>query len=93
MAGRREVRVDVASALLASAGTATLIYGLGEAAAPGRGSGQVTGSLIAAVIALGAFAARQARKPNPLLPLRVVRDRSRGGALIAIVFNSLSTSA
>ncbi len=27
----------------------------------------------------------------PLLPLRVLRDRNRGGALIAMVVNSLST--
>jgi EmrB/QacA subfamily drug resistance transporter len=89
--GRREVRIGVTSALLASAGMVALVYGLGEAAAGGWGSGQVVGSLVAAAVLLGGFVAHQVGKVNPLLPLRVVRDRNRGGALIALVFNSLST--
>ncbi len=89
--GRREIRIGVTSALLASAGMVTLVYGLGEAAADGWGSGQVVGPLIAAAVLLGGFVAHQVGKVNPLLPLRVVRDRNRGGALIALVFNSLST--
>jgi EmrB/QacA subfamily drug resistance transporter len=91
VAGRREIRIDLASAVLASAGMAALVYGLGEAASAGWGSGQVAGSLAGAAVALAVFAARQARKPNTLLPLRVVRDRNRGGALLAMIVNNLST--
>ena len=91
VAGRRDVHLDVTSALLASAGMAALVYGLGEVPSLGWGSWQVTGSLIAAAVLLGGFAAYQAGKASPLLPLRVVCDRNRGGALIALVFNSLST--
>ena len=76
--GRREIRIDVASAVLASAGMVALIYGLGEASVLGWGSGQVTGSLIAAAVLLGGFVARQAGRPGRLLPLRVVLDRNRG---------------
>jgi EmrB/QacA subfamily drug resistance transporter len=89
--GRREVRIDVASAVLASGGMVALVYGLGEAAAAGWSSGRVVGSLIAAAVLLTGFVIRQVGRPHPLLPLRVVRDRNRGGALIALVFNSLST--
>jgi hypothetical protein len=91
IAGRREIRIDVTSAVLASAGMAALFYGLGEAASDGWGSPQVAGSLAGAAAALAVFAARQARKPNPLLPLRVIRDRNRGGALLASIVNNLST--
>jgi EmrB/QacA subfamily drug resistance transporter len=91
VAGRREIRIDLASALLASAGMAALVYGLGEAASTGWGSGEVTGSLAGAAIALGAFAIRQLGGPDCLLPLRVVGDRNRGGALLAMIVNSLST--
>lgn len=90
-AGRREIRIGVTSALLASAGMVALVYGLGEAANDDWDSNQVVGSLVAAAILLGGFVAHQVGKANPLLPLRVVRDRNRGGALIALVFNSLST--
>jgi EmrB/QacA subfamily drug resistance transporter len=89
--GRPGLRLDVISALLASAGMTGLVYGLGEAASDGWGSAQVTGSLIASAVALAAFVIRQATRPGPLLPLRIVRDRNRGGALIALVVNSLST--
>jgi len=77
--------------VLASAGMAALVCGLGEAASAGWGSGQVAGPLAGAAVALAVFAARQARKPNTLLPLRVVRDRNRGGALLAMIVNNLST--
>jgi predicted MFS family arabinose efflux permease len=88
---RREVRIDLPSALLASAGMAALVYGLGEAASAGWGSGQVDGSLATAAAALAGFAGRQAGHPSRLLPLRVVCERNRGGALIALIVNSLSS--
>jgi EmrB/QacA subfamily drug resistance transporter len=91
VAGRREIRIDLTSAVLASAGMAALVYGLGEAASAGWESGQVAGSLAGAAVALAAFVARQVGKPNRLLPLRVVCDRNRGGALLALIVNNLST--
>jgi MFS family permease len=88
---RREIRIDLPSALLASAGMAALVYGLGEAASAGWGSAQAVGSLATATVALAGFAGRQAGHPGRLLPLRVVGERNRGGALIASIVNSLST--
>ena len=89
--GRREVRIDLTSAVLASAGMAALVYGLGEAASAGWGSAAVLGSLAGAAVALTAFVIRQVGRPDRLLPLRVVADRNRGGALLAMIVNSLST--
>jgi EmrB/QacA subfamily drug resistance transporter len=89
--GRPGIRIDLASVAFASAGMAALVYGLGEAASAGWGSGQVAGSLIGAAVALAAFVARQASTSSPLLPLRVVWDRNRGGALLALIVNNLST--
>jgi EmrB/QacA subfamily drug resistance transporter len=91
VAARREVRIDLTSAALASAGMAALVYGLGEAASAGWGSGEVAGSLAATAVALVAFAIRQVGHCDRLLPLRVVADRNRGGALLAMIVNSLST--
>ena len=122
--GRPEVRIDLVSAALASAGLAALIYGLGEASAQGWGSAPVGGSLAGAVVLLAGFAARQARlggpgrlshpgrlsrlgrpgrsprpgrpataarAPSPLLPLRIVLERNRGGGYLAMIVNALST--
>ncbi len=89
---RREVRIDLPSALLASAGMAALVYGLGEAASAGWGSGQVIGSLATAAAALAGFACRQVGKPATGCSRCVwSADRNRGGALIALIVNSLST--
>jgi len=91
VAGRREVRIDLASAVLASAGMAALVYGLGEAGSAGWGSDAVGAALAGAAVALVAFVIRQVGHPDRLLPLRVVIDRNRGGALLAMIVNSLST--
>jgi EmrB/QacA subfamily drug resistance transporter len=89
--GRPQVKIDVISAVFASAGMVGLIYGLGQAASAGWDSGQVIGSLIAAVVLLGGFVARQVGRSDRLLPLRVVTDRNRGWGLIAMIVNGLST--
>jgi len=89
--GRPAVRIDVASAALACAGMAALVYGFGEVPDFGWASAGVAGSLTAAAVLLGLFGVRQAAAASPLLPLRVLRDRDRGGALAAMVVNSLST--
>jgi EmrB/QacA subfamily drug resistance transporter len=88
---RPAVRLDPASALLCSLAMVGLVYGLSEVTATGRGSAQVIGSLLLAGAAFLAFLARQARLPHGLLPLRVVRDRTRGGAMVAMIVNGLST--
>ena len=91
IAPRPAVRLDPIGAVLCSLGMVALVYGLGEVTSTGWGSAQVIGSLVLAVAALAAFVARQAGRPHGLLPLRVVRDRNRGGALLAMVANGLST--
>jgi EmrB/QacA subfamily drug resistance transporter len=90
---RPEVRIDVASVLFASLGMVGLVYGLGEAASAGWGSGRVVGSLAAAVVLLVGFILRQFGHADRLLPLRVVAERNRGFAMVALVVNALSTFA
>ncbi len=91
IAPRPTVRLDPVGAALCSIGMVALVYGLGEVTSAGWGSPAVIGSLVCAVAALAAFVARQAGGSNGILPLRVVRERNRGGALLAMVFNGLST--
>jgi len=91
IAPRPVVRLDPVGAVLCSIGMIALIYGLGDVTSAGWGSAAVIGSLIGAAAMLGAFVARQTGRVHGLLPLRVVRERNRGGALLAMVFNGLST--
>ncbi len=91
IAPRPAVRLDPTGAALCSIGMVALVYGLGDVTTAGWGSLAVIGSLVCAAAALALFVARQAGRTNGILPLRVVRDRNRGGALLATVFNGLST--
>jgi EmrB/QacA subfamily drug resistance transporter len=86
-----EIQIDLTSVVLASAGMAALVYGFGEAASDGWGSAPVVGTLVAAAVGLVAFLLRQANRVNSLLPLRILHDRNRGGALLANIVNNLST--
>jgi predicted MFS family arabinose efflux permease len=89
--GRKEVQIDVWSAVLGSVGMAALIYALGEASSLGWGSGQILGSLASAATLLSAFVVRQVGHSDRLLPLRVVLDRNRGWATAGLIVNGLST--
>ncbi len=89
--GRAEIHIDLPSVVLASAGMVGLVYGLGEAASAGWGSGLVITALVGGVVLLGGFVARQFGRSDRLLPLRVVSDRNRGWGMVALIVNGLST--
>ncbi len=78
-------RFDVPGAVLASLGLVALVYGFARAQTDGWGAGVTVGSLAVGVVVLVAFVVAEARVPSPLLPLRVVRDRRRGGSYLAVL--------
>ncbi len=77
-------RFDLPGTLAASAGLFALVYGFTKAETDGWGADITVGFLAAAVVLLGVFVTIQRRTANPLLPLRVVLDRNRGGAYLAV---------
>jgi EmrB/QacA subfamily drug resistance transporter len=80
-------RYDVPGAILATAGLAALVYAFTLAATESFGwTAPTTIALLAGgVLALVAFAFVENRSSHPLLPLRVLRSRNRGGALLGSV--------
>jgi EmrB/QacA subfamily drug resistance transporter len=76
-------RIDVPGTLAASSGVFALVFGFSKAETLGWGDPVTLGFLAAAVVLLAAFVAIEARVSHPLLPLRVVADRNRGGAYLA----------
>jgi len=76
---------DVPGAILGTAGLVALVYGFTEAAKTGVGwlSAQTIGFLVGAAILLVAFVLVELRSVSPLLPMRVVLDRNRGGSYLA----------
>ena len=81
-------RLDVAGVLLSSAGMFSLVYGFGNAATHGWGDPSTWGFLVAGLALLTLFALWMRRAANPLLPPRVVLNRNRAGAYVAVFFAS-----
>src|SRR6266511_244408 len=78
-------RYDVPGAVLATGGLLALVYGFTKAAEDGWSAGNtLTYFGIAAVLLVG-FVVVEARSANPLLPLRVVLHRNRGGSFLVSV--------
>ncbi len=74
---------DLPGAATVTAGLFLLVYGFTVAATDGWGSPTTIGLLVGAVVLLCVFVVLELRSPHPLLPLRVVLDRNRGGAYLA----------
>ena len=78
------VRVDLVGAVLATAGLMTVVFGFARAESDGWRAPATYASLGGGVVLLAGFLAVQARSKSPLLPLRVVADRRRGGSYLAV---------
>jgi EmrB/QacA subfamily drug resistance transporter len=81
--GRSRVGYDVAGATSATAGLFLLVYGFTTAGTDGWASPLTVGLLAAAAATLSLFVWVELRSEHPLLPLRVVLDRNRGGSFLA----------
>lgn len=77
-------RLDVPGTVTVVLGLVSLVYGFSRAEADGWLAGSTLGFIAAGVVLLVAFVLLQRRVAHPLLPLRVVLDRWRGGAYLAI---------
>ena len=89
-----DTRYDIPGVLLATTGLFSLVYGFTEAArakhpedptstaVQGWGAPTTLMFLAAAVVLLVAFVLWERRAANPMLPLRVVLDRNRGGSYL-----------
>ena len=81
----RRPRLDVPGALAVSSGMFCIVFGFSNAAIHGWHSPSCWGFLAAGVVLLAIFAWWESRAPEPLLPLRIVLDRNRGGAYLSIL--------
>jgi EmrB/QacA subfamily drug resistance transporter len=77
-------RVDVPGVLVASSGLFALVYGFSNAEMDSWTAPLTIGMLAYGVVAGAVFVALERRVASPLLPLRVVSDRNRGAAFLAV---------
>ena len=94
-ADRRHAGSDVPGAALAVVGVFAIVYGLSRAAT-GAGFSAVLDPLTLTFVTgglalLAGFAVVERRARNPLLPLRIVLDRKRGGAFAAMFLSAIGT--
>ena len=74
-------RYDLPGAVLVVAGLAALVFGFSRAE-EGWGRFDTIGFLVAGVVLLALFVLVESRVSNPLLPLRVILNKVRGGAFL-----------
>lgn len=79
------LRFDIPGVVLATAGLASLVYACSQAVSAGLRSPMVLGLLALSLALLTLFVVWEARTAAPLLPLRIVLDRNRGGAYLAVL--------
>ncbi|MCQ8189464.1 MFS transporter [Streptomyces rugosispiralis] len=77
-------RFDIPGVVLAVCGLVAVVYGCSEAESEGWDSRLVTGLLILGAVLLLAFVMVERSVARPLLPPRVVADRTRGSAYLAV---------
>jgi EmrB/QacA subfamily drug resistance transporter len=82
---RAGTRLDLPGVALVSASMFCLVYGFSNAANHNWHTPSTYGFLAAGAALLAVFAWWQSRAASPLLPPRVVLDRNRGGAYLAVL--------
>jgi EmrB/QacA subfamily drug resistance transporter len=82
-------RYDIPGALTSTLGMVTLVYGVTKASTSGWASAQTLGMLGIAAALLAAFVVIERYSSHPLLPLRVVTERNRGGSFLTTLFIGL----
>ena len=80
-------KLDMPGTVSVTLGLVGIVYGLGHAESGGWSSLATVLPLVLGALALVAFVLIESRVKNPLLPLRVVLDRNRGGAYLGIAIS------
>ncbi|MFB7447314.1 MFS transporter [Streptomyces sp. NPDC056194] len=82
--GRNRSPLDIPGVILSTLGLVSLVYGFTRAESAGWSDAGTIGLFIASGVLLLAFALTESRVKHPLLPLRVVADRNRGGVYLSL---------
>ena len=83
-------RMDWPGAVLACAGLFLIVYGFSNAETQSWTATRTIGSLVLGVVLLAGFVLAELRATHPLLPLRVILDRTRGGAYLAVFISGIA---
>ncbi|RMI43420.1 MFS transporter [Streptomyces triticirhizae] len=87
---RNRSTLDVPGVLLATLGLVALVYGFSRAEQESWTETWTVASFVASAVLLLAFVIVESRVKAPLLPLRVVTDRNRGGTYLAFALSVIA---
>ncbi|AJF69782.1 Puromycin resistance protein pur8 [Streptomyces vietnamensis] len=82
--GRNRSPLDIPGVILSTLGLVSLVYGFTRVESTSWSDPGVIGLFVASGVLLLAFVLTESRVKHPLLPLRVVADRNRGGVYLSL---------
>ncbi|WP_344002519.1 MFS transporter [Streptomyces thermocarboxydovorans] len=82
--GRNRSPLDIPGVILSTLGLVALVYGFTRAESDGWGDSVTVAMFVASAVLLLAFVAVESRVKAPLLPLRVITERNRGGVYLSL---------
>ena len=82
--------LDLPGTFTAVGGLVALVYGFSEASTKSWSNGITVGLLVAAIVLLVSFVMIERRASHPLLPLRLITDRGRGGSNLAMLLTGVA---
>lgn len=82
--GRNRSPLDIPGVVLSTLGLVALVYGFTRAESAGWSDSLTIGMFVASAVLLAAFVLTEAKVKSPLLPLRVLTERNRGGVYLSL---------
>lgn len=82
---RSRAQLDIPGTLLVSAGLFGLVYGFSHAETTSWHNPFTIASLTIGTFLVSIFFVFESRTPHPLMPIRVIADRSRGGSFLSFL--------
>ena len=89
-AAPRTGRLDVAGAVLSMLGLAAVVLGFAQAESQGWTNPIVIGLLTSGLVLLSLLIRVESNVERPLLPLRILLDRTRGGSFLAVALSQIA---
>ncbi|MFF8973123.1 MFS transporter [Streptomyces sp. NPDC014995] len=81
---RNRSALDIPGVILSTLGLVALVYGFTRAESEGWGDSVTVGMFVASGVLLAAFVLVESKVKAPLLPLRVLTERNRGGVYLSL---------
>ncbi|MEU4465684.1 MFS transporter [Streptomyces sp. NPDC024017] len=82
--GRNRSALDIPGVVLSTLGLVALVYGFTRAESDGWSDSVTVGMFVASAVLLASFVLVESKVKAPLLPLRVITERNRGGIYLSL---------